>query len=87
MVAAQCAGKARKSPARRSKYTLRQKLEVVEYTTSNSVYRAAQHFNINRKSIIRWLRQVGSLRSEAGERHRLPGGGRKNEYARKWKQN
>jgi transposase len=45
---------------------VRQKLEVVEYTKSNSVRRAAQHFNINRTSIIRWPRQVESLRNQSG---------------------
>ena len=59
------------------KYTLKEKLEVVELAKSRSVRAAAKEAKIDRKRIREWMGQEEDLRREDSRRFRLSGGGRK----------
>jgi transposase-like protein len=74
---AQSARKVPKRPARYKTFTVKQKLEVVNYAASHNFSVAAKHYNINRTTIKSWSRQVEALRCQAGHRCRLGGGGRR----------
>ena len=75
---AQSVRKVPKRPARYKTFTVKQKLEVVNYAASHNFCVAAKHYNINRTTIKSWsLNQAEALRCQAGHRCRLGGGGRR----------
>ncbi len=63
-------------------YSLKRKLEVVEYAKSFSKTEAARKFDVHRKRVQEWSKQEVQLRKEASTgktkvQKRLPGAGRK----------
>uniref|UniRef100_A0A915ME94 HTH CENPB-type domain-containing protein n=1 Tax=Meloidogyne javanica TaxID=6303 RepID=A0A915ME94_MELJA len=66
---------------KRKSYSLSKKLEVIEYAKKNSKLVAAKRYGIDRKCIIDWVRKEEKLKSEAGSKKRLKGGGRHLKYS------
>ena len=66
IIVAQSAKKPPKRPARYKTFTVKQKLEVVNYASSHSVCVAAKHYHISDSTIRSWSHQVEALRNQAG---------------------
>ena len=62
------------------KYTVKYKVDAIEYAKVNGNTRAARQFSVDRKRIIEWRKQEGKLReacSVSYNRSRVNGGGKK----------
>ena len=60
-------------------YTLKFKLEVIDFAKKNSNKRAAHYFDVNRKRVIEWRKSEEALRNrkeDSSQARRLQGGGR-----------
>ncbi|KAL3069717.1 hypothetical protein niasHS_015951 [Heterodera schachtii] len=72
------APKLEKNPRKRRVFTIKEKLDILEFAKNSSVHAASRQFNVDRSSIQDWKRQETELRQmESEKRKRLMGGGRK----------
>ena len=62
----------------KTKYTIKEKVEMAQFAPSSSIHAASKHYAVDRKRIREWIQylKAGKFNGVSSTAARLPGGGR-----------